>query len=183
MQFSLKIEAVVPGSSEGQLLCTGRDALLSGWWGRTGSGLPGHWESRAGLVTVIRVSQEASDGWASWRRSAAKPRCQVWWPAPGGWVARHGHGHGHGCGGAVLGRAWAPLWLPSQGSTESSPSSFSHGSFPGAWCKGRRYQGLPWGQAAKDLGQQRQQRLLLHADSPWHLVPPFSQGNWENLKL
>lgn len=51
-------------------------------------------------------------------RSKAKPRHQVWWPGPGGWVARHSHGHGHGHSrsyAAVLARAWAPLRLLRQG--------------------------------------------------------------------
>lgn len=51
-------------------------AEMSHSWGdgdRTGSRLPGHGESRAGLVTVIKGSPEASDSWAS-HRFEAGPR-------------------------------------------------------------------------------------------------------------
>lgn len=54
MQFSFKIKG------EAKSGCTERAGMLHRWGNEswTDSGLSGHWESRAGLLTEIRISQE-----------------------------------------------------------------------------------------------------------------------------
>lgn len=186
MQFSLKIKAVVTGSSKEQLLHMGSNAPQLGWWGQDTQWPP--WPLREqGRASYSNQDQPRGRWWLgnsqALGRSEAKLRHQVWWPGPGRWVA--GYGHGHGCG-AVLGKGPSSILAPKprqEGFTDVSPSSFSHSSFPEAWYKGTQYQGRPWGQAAKGLGNQRQQRLLLLACSPCHFVPLFSVGTGEIYNL
>lgn len=150
-------------------------------WGdgaRASSVLPGHRESRSGLATAIRDSW-ASHGVEAGLRPSQDIRSGVQ-EQEGGWPAMA----------VAMVTAAVHSWQGPElhcgyrdkpgGLYQDISRPFLTQLFPRSAISGHTILGLAlrmWSQrpGAAEVAE--------HTGSPWHLIPPFSQGKWENSKL